>query len=237
MLSFTYDGVNYTADTLPVAEEMPFVCRRIFNDYCSGDETSIGLIFAWFEISPANQAIVGFSSPSKIGNWAWYEFLSVIDENNLPRLKSFLRAGLLRLAHDERDGLSPVILAATAKTPECLQALLAEGADPNSTDPMGYTALRHAADLDRHHNIEVLLGYKADPEICDRSGVTPLLSLAMSDWKDEPIASVRVLIAAGARLDRKLRGGETALTLALQYGNMLTAVALGFQLVPHPGDN
>jgi ankyrin repeat protein len=232
MLTFTYDGVNYNADTLPLAEEMPFVCRRIFNDYCSGDETSIGLIFAWSEISPAKQAIVGFSSTATIGNWAWYEFHSVIDENNLPRLTSFLRAGLHRLAHDERDGLSPVILAATAKTPECLQALLTEGADPNSTDPMGYTALRHAADLGLDHNIEVLLRHKADPDICDRSGVTPLHSLAMADLQDEHISSVRLLVAGGARLDIKFRGKDTALTLALQYGNILTAQALGFRRSP-----
>jgi ankyrin repeat protein len=232
MPTFTYDGEKYIADTLPLAEEMPSVCGRIFNDYCAGDESTIGLILAWSEISPANQAFLDFSSTSTIGRWAMGEFYSVISKNNLPRLTNLLRAGLHRLAHDDRDGLSPVILAATAKTPACLQALLAEGADPNSTDEMGYTALRHAADRGLDHNIEVLLRYKADPDICDRSGVTPLHSLAMADLQDEHITSVRLLVAGGARLNIKFRGEKTALTMALQYGNILTAQALGFRLSP-----
>lgn len=230
MHTFIFDGENYTADSLPMAEKMASVCRRIISDYCAGDEKSIELLFTWSEISPAHQALLGFSSTATIGGWAMDEFYSVIAANDLPRLTHLLRAGLHRLAHDERDGLRPVILAATAKTPACLQALLAEGADPNSTDHLGYTALRHAADLGLDHNIEVLVSYKADPDICDRSGVTPLHSLAMSDLPDEHITSVRLLIAAGAQPNLRLHG-KTALTLALEYGNILTAFELGFR--PH----
>lgn len=229
MLTYTYDGETYAAGELPLPEKLPLVCRSLLNDYCSGAETSIGLIFAWSELSPAHQALLNCSITSIIGNWAMDEFYSAIANNNLPRLTNLIRAGLSPLAHASRDGLRPVILAATAKTPACLQALLVGGADPNSTDNQGYTPLRHAADLGLDYNIEVLLSHKANPDICDRSGVTPLLSLAMSDLQDEHITSVRLLIAGGARLDLTLPGRETAVELALRYGNMLTAVALGFR--------
>ena len=97
-----------------------------------------------------------------------------------------------------------------------IRALLANGADPNSTQPDGMTALHWAAHRDDLQSARMLVDAGADVRRANRYGVTPL-SLACLNGNG---AIVELLLDAGADADATLRGGETALMTAARTGRI-----------------
>lgn len=120
-------------------------------------------------------------------------------------------------------------LAAMVDCPECAQALLAGGADPDlASDTHKRTALVEAAEAGAAATAEVLLspaaGRRADPDLVEAAGRVPLVlaveaALTTLTLAERAQRVVGALITAGAKLDA-IDGllGFTALQLAAQTG-------------------
>ena len=72
----------------------------------------------------------------------------------------------------EKDGNTPLHVAANPYRPNILEILLKYLANPNIQNLKGRTALHNALGIPKH--IELLLAYKANPNIKDKQGRTAL---------------------------------------------------------------
>lgn len=107
-------------------------------------------------------------------------------------------------------------LAAAGRTDQVL-ALLAQGHNPNEKERHGWTPIMRAARYGRIDTIRVLLEKGADPNLNDTgiNGWTPLMHAIHT----RQYQAVRVLLDAAADVNRKTKGGVTALMMAVLDGN------------------
>ncbi|ABC27527.1 FOG: Ankyrin repeat [Hahella chejuensis KCTC 2396] len=115
-----------------------------------------------------------------------------------------------------------VIVAAQQGDQARLRSLLASGSPVNVVTPVG-SALDVAAQNGDTEAVIALLRAGADPNVGRRAGApSPLHYLA----ERGDATGVKVLAAAGAKLDYPMANGATALALAVQKGHLSTAKAL-----------
>jgi len=95
------------------------------------------------------------------------------------------------------------------------KAALDQGADVNTRDPEGRTALMLAADQGRSEIVKLLLDKRADVDAKDKEDHTALM-LAAQQASTE---TVKLLLDGGATVDVKDKDGSTALMLAALNGN------------------
>src|SRR5262245_53838244 len=94
-----------------------------------------------------------------------------IRTNNLELLKVILRDGNVANAKDEH-GVTPLMYAAAAGSPEAMSLLLDAHADPNAVNGFGSTALMWSAtDIAK---VRLLLTHGADVKTVSRQGRTAL---------------------------------------------------------------
>ena len=96
---------------------------------------------------------------------------------------------------------------------EAIEFLLKKGADVNSRNSKGETALLNKARSGRGKIVELLLKNGADPNIPDQTGNSPLHYSARANYPDV----MDLLIRYGARIDPKNKKGKTPLLLALDF--------------------
>ena len=116
----------------------------------------------------------------------------------------------------------PLIEAVKAGDSSAVSRLLAAGADPDTAQPDGTTALHWAAYRNDPELVDLLLRGGAGVDAANRYGVEPL-SLAAARGHG---AVVERLLAAGAGPDTVQPGGETALMSAARTGSVRTVEAL-----------
>ena len=93
-----------------------------------------------------------------------------------------------------------------------VEACLAAGADVESRDFLGMTALHRAAELNESLSVtQALLASDADPKVLDNGGRTPMHRSAR--WNANATIT-KVLLAAGADADAQDSNGYTPLHLA-----------------------
>ena len=92
-----------------------------------------------------------------------------------------------------------------------LRAMLSRGMDVDATDANGWTALHHAASLNRVEVVAMLIDAGANVNAHDCDGWTPLHVAA---WHNE---AINLLLGAGAEVNAATRDGLTALHLAAEY--------------------
>lgn len=119
--------------------------------------------------------------------------------------------------------LNPKLLdAAKNRNTEEVQKLLREGADPNTRDNNGRTALIEAALGGYTDIVRALLEKGADVNAKDKDGWTALFWAACLDHTD----TVRMLLKKGADVNAKGNNGWTALMIAVDLSHIETARAL-----------
>ncbi len=124
----------------------------------------------------------------------------------------FLTSGALLLAAPAR---APLADAMERKDLAAVKALLGDS-DVNQAQVDGMTALHWAAHHEQAGVVTSLLAAKANPNVQNRYGVTPL-ALACTNGNDQ---IVRLLLDGGADANLSLRGGETPLMTAARTGRI-----------------
>jgi hypothetical protein len=105
--------------------------------------------------------------------------------------------------------------AAFSGDTQAVEALLAEGADVNVKDGIGFTALFGAARSGHTETVKLLLAKGADPNVkLPTSGTTALMYAALNGHNDIVVA----LLDKGADVNEKNKRGITSLMYAA-YGN------------------
>ena len=109
-----------------------------------------------------------------------------------------------------------LVLSARRGDVSTAQALVAQGANVDESEPDGTTALHWAAQRENLTLVDLLIGAGADVNRANRYGVTPL-SLAATNGS---AALLDRLLQAGADVHASLPGGETALHTAARTGRV-----------------
>jgi len=105
---------------------------------------------------------------------------------------------------------------------ELVNALLKAGANPDSRDRQGRTALMIGAQAKEAPLVERLLQSGANSELSDHNNRTALMYAAMNGGED----LVRLLTTRKTAIDKRDNEGNTALMLAVAAGNADAATAL-----------
>jgi ankyrin repeat protein len=109
------------------------------------------------------------------------------------------------------DGLTPLISAIVRRETATVQALLAQGADPNFDSREGATALMYAAWNGDAHSIKLLIEEGGDLNRTNLDGKTALMAAAATG----NATVVKQLLAGGAQPDLQALRGWTALMYAV----------------------
>lgn len=110
-----------------------------------------------------------------------------------------------------QDKQAELIAAAQRNDKAAVEALLAEGVNPNlAVDQWGGRALVYAVGHGNVELVRVLLDAGADPDLRGAGGFTPLGRAAL----DGHARIARLLLRAGADVDRKSADGNTPITAA-----------------------
>lgn len=107
--------------------------------------------------------------------------------------------------------------ALTAENVAEVQAVLAAGADPNSIDPGGKTAVHRAAFADDPHLLDIVLAHGGDPNVRGVAGTTPLVDAILA--RSYSLEKVERLLAAGADPNLADPNGGTPLHTAARTNN------------------
>ncbi len=135
-------------------------------------------------------------------------------KSTLAQLKQWLANGA-----NPDDELGNAIVAADLQR---VGYLLDHGANPNVRFGDGYTALGNATRFGFDNVATYLAEHKADANLADQSHWTPLMYAA---WADDP-ATVRMLVAHGAKHAASEDQGLTPLAVAAENGKSKAAAAL-----------
>ncbi|MBM3779507.1 MAG: hypothetical protein FJW23_14930 [Acidimicrobiia bacterium] len=115
-----------------------------------------------------------------------------------------------------------LIDAVRARHVPAVRSLLRQGADVNTRQPDGATALHWAVELDEPDLVALLVRAGADVDASNDLGVTPLFLAC--DAGSARLAAL--LLDAGARPDARTAGGETPLMAAVHAGSTAAVTAL-----------
>ena len=129
-------------------------------------------------------------------------------------VKSLLEAGVDPDVPD-KDGETPLLLAAYFGRTEVVRLLLDSGAEIDMADAFGRTPLMRASQLGRGEVVQLLLGASADLTIKDGKGITALMYAADVSGDEEVF---RYILEAGADVDARDNAGRTALMWAAKEG-------------------
>lgn len=150
------------------------------------------------------------------GNAAISVFELAVQEKCTSHVLLFLKAG--PVPANAQDGII-LRLAMEIKRPVCLLALLEAGVNPNDrrgSDP----AIFHAIHLRKKNYLQHLLAAKADPNILDGAGATPLHCCLSEEF----LEGVPYLLNAGANPNIPNRTGESAMCYAINHGQFSVAI-------------
>lgn len=148
-----------------------------------------------------------------------HELIAAAWRNDVADARRLIEAGADVNAQDATRQ-SAFLIAASEGFPELLRLTLAHGANVHFTDSYNGTALIRAA---HHGHVEVVAELlKTDIRIdhVNRLGWTALLeAIILGDGGPQHVETLRLLIAAGADVNRADREGMTPLAHARRFGH------------------
>jgi ankyrin repeat protein len=120
-------------------------------------------------------------------------FYQAIRNNDLPALRTLLKT--VEVNTKDKRGTTPLMMASAYGSIEAMKVLIVAGADVNTKNDLGATALHWCAgDIDK---VRLLMEKGADVNARSKMGRTPLLIAAMHDGGS---AVVELLLAKGAKV-------------------------------------
>lgn len=125
-------------------------------------------------------------------------------------------------ARRERDGATPLMVAASRGDVALVNLLLERGAEADALDKEGESALLEAARKGHRQVVRALLASGASADVNDRFGLTSLMMAARSG----DVEMIRDLLAAGADPSLVDLHEQTALVAAIRAGEMPAFLAL-----------
>lgn len=131
-----------------------------------------------------------------------YNFLKAVRERDGQKVTDFINkpgsGAVIVNTRDSATGEGALHIVTKRRDVTWLSFLLAKGANPNQRDGGGNTALMLAAQLGFAEGLALLIDRKAQVDLANNSGETPLIRAV----QNRDIASVRTLLAAGANPNR-----------------------------------
>lgn len=145
------------------------------------------------------------------------ELVNAIRSGDLDTVKNLTEKGVnVNATTDLGDPLPDAILHSPLPIP-IAQQLLKHGANPNSQDMFGQTALWYAVHKRNPDMVKLLLKYGADVNIKNQMYGNTSFMIAISDL-DDP-ALIKLMLEHGANLTIKNKMGRTAVDIAQEINN------------------
>ncbi len=138
-------------------------------------------------------------------------YVDCIIQGNIEAVRLFLSAGMS--PDKTNEGLPPLLEATRRGHSEIALALIETGADVNSRDAYGVSAMMFAAICGSTEVIERLIEAGADVNARDLDGRSVLIE-ALTTENDMPVSTIQSLVEAGAAPNIRISGGVTPLMLA-----------------------
>ncbi|MDH5747921.1 MAG: ankyrin repeat domain-containing protein [Rhodospirillales bacterium] len=157
----------------------------------------------FYVVTPDNSAAAGFENTegAEAAAVAYGDGAHVVDTEAMPYQPSVRVVEGGEIAYvgfgmfDSRKGAGGGLIEAAKKGfPPLVRAYLAKGADPNSTDPHGGTALHWAVAAGNEEAVRMILAEGADPNLPDGKGAPPL---KLAEERNKP-KIIKLLKDAGA---------------------------------------
>lgn len=149
-----------------------------------------------------------FLSPS-------HELIQAITDRNLGEVERLIFIGVDMDTVRDESGLSAFLWAASC-IPENLDLFISAGANINTTDNSGFTALMFAVRSNRKEVVKILLDYGADVNIEGNEGLTAFWLI--DDETD--IEIVELLLSGNTDVNLKEDNEGTALIIASSFGRI-----------------
>lgn len=144
-----------------------------------------------------------------------------INNSPLSFIKQILALDFININHQENRGRTALMLASSKGEAEVVKMLINFGADINMLDNNGSVALSYAiasiTTFASLNTLKVIIDAKADLNIPNGSGVTPLMIAILKSR----VSMVKMLIDAGANINLQTKNGDTALMVAVSNDNIL----------------
>ena len=154
----------------------------------------------------------------------------IINVNNIPNgytvLYTYILSNQDEINKKNSNGLTALHIAAINSSIynlETVKMLLKNGADVNSTDNIGWTALMMAARYSNKKSsletVRLLLDKGANIDLTNVNGWTALMMAARYSNSDSSLETVKLLLEKGADVSLVDGDGWTALMMAARYSN------------------
>lgn len=131
-----------------------------------------------------------------------YNFLKAVREADGQKVTDFVNkpgsGAVIVNTRDSNTGEGALHIVTKRRDVAWLSFLIAKGANPNQRDGSGNSALMLAAQLGFAEGLALLIDRKAQVDLANNSGETPLIRAV----QNRDIATVRTLLAAGANPNR-----------------------------------
>ena len=190
-----------------------------------GQQTPLILAISHNQVTIA-RSLIGFHAALDKADSSGQTPLSVASERGHAEILRLFPNQLIKTACLTTGILNPLHVAAINNRTDVVQLFLEAGANPDSRDSFGATALKHAAGKGHAAVVEILLSYGANPAIEDHHSNTPLMAAVRSGDLDTTSYLTTFSPSCQSVLNTKNHRGECALLIAVMQNRREAVILL-----------